>query len=526
MDLRKDTKKLLLSTMLGAFLFYNHGLLASKRPLSDVSESLSEQPLKRSRTSVLEDPSLLMKDEKELREGILFLLKDPEGQAQYTKVMSGFYSHIFDAFKERLENKEEQLATLSAIRADFDRAVESGEISDNQFHYHTLQLMVLLNPEFDVQINFFEGLKKFRSLPDEYLVVPGLPEGAKTPWKLPYAQGLKMAKTIEATLEGLKLSGMTEIEGTSLDELIEDAREFTTNIYSISNRGLKVFPFFSEKPIFRLGTYLTLFAEGAYLEAAPLSQCSVHSGLIEDPATVSYHDVLHLNNMAPGKTLEENQIHLGKMRAVVSKLLQVFDQRNLSVEDRKKSIAALFAVVHELANYYEEKVLFKESMTDVDVFQDMMRIADMDVERTFLGENVETKLDFYKANAAKITSPESASVIASVNDEGTHVPQEGEPHAGLEHFKIEYFDDKGLPLLTTTTNEALSIFENARKFGYQIAWLLKFAGLRPDLTLENFKFNEGYKGFKELLGWFKETYEGVFINETASQANVSQDEKI
>lgn len=512
MIIKRDVKKILLATTFGAFLFYSNGLLASKRALSDVTETSGEvsEKTKRSRTSVIENPALLMKSEKELREGILFLLNDPEGQVHYKQVMSGFYKNVFESFKEKLVSDEERLTTLASMRADFDQAVESGEISDDQFHYHTLQLMVLSKPDFEVSINLFEGLKKFRSLPDEYLMIPGLPVGAKTPWKLSYATGLKMAKTIESTLEGLQQSGMTEIDGTSLVELIEEAREFKTNIYSISNRGLKVFPFFSNKPIFSLGTYLKLFAEGAYLEAAPLTQCSVHSGLIEDPATVSYHDVLHLNNLAPGQTREENQIHVGKMRAIVSKLLQVFDQRNLTVEERKKSIAGLFSVVHELANYYDEKTLFTAAMTDSEVFQGMMRIADRDVEKTFLGETVETKLDFYKARAAQFTTPQTITIIASVNDEGIHIPQAGEPHAGEKHFKIEYLNEENAPLTTLTTSEALSVFENARKFGYQIAWLLKYAGLTPDLTLENFKFSDGYKGFKELLGWFKETYEGVF----------------
>ncbi|MBX9697692.1 MAG: hypothetical protein K2X53_06375 [Alphaproteobacteria bacterium] len=528
--IKRDVKKILLATTFGAFLFYSNGLQASKRPFSEITDTTSEETekTKKSKSSVLENPVLLMKSEKELRDGILFLLNDPEGQAQYKQVMSGVYQHVFESFKEKLASDEERLSTLASMRADFDQAVESGEISHNQFHYHTMQLMVLSNPDFKIDINFFESLKKFRSMPDAFLVIPGLPEGAKTPWKLSYAKGFEMAMTIESTLEGLKMTGMTEIDGTSIDELIEQAKEFTTNIYSISNRGLKVFPFFHAKPIFQLETYLKLFAEGAYLEAAPLAKCSVHSGLIEDPAMVEFHDVLHLNNMAPAKTLEENQVHMVKMRAVVSKLLQVFEQRKLSVEDRKKSIAALFAVVHELANYYEEKVLFNASMTDSDVFQGMMRIADMDVEKTFLGENVETKLDFYKANAAKVTSPETASVIVSVNDEGTHIAQEGEENAGAKYFKLEYFNEENIPLITVTTDDALSIFENARKFGYQIAWLLKYAGLRPDLTLENFKFNDGYKGFKELLGWFKETYEGVFNenNETASEKNVSQNEEI
>jgi hypothetical protein len=529
MIIKRDVKKILLATTFGAFLFYSNGLLASKRPFIEITDKISEETEKpkRSRSSVLENPLLLMKSEKELRDGILFLLNDPEGQEQYKQVMSGVYQHVFESFKEKLASDEERLGILASMRGDFDQAVESGEISHNQFHYHTMQLMVLSNPDFKVDINFFEGLKKFRSMPDAFLVIPGLPEGSKTPWKLSYAKGFEMAMTIESTLEGLRMTGMTEIDGTRVDELIEEAKEFTTNIYSISNRGLKVFPFFHAKPIFQLETYLKLFAEGAYLEAAPLAQCSVHSGLIEDPAMVEYHDVLHLNNMAPGKTLEENQAHMEKMRAIVSKLLQVFEQRELSVEDRKKSVASLFAVTHELANYYEGKVLFSASMTNAEVFQTMMSIADMDVTKSFFGEEFDTKLDFYKAHA-QYNSDVPSELIARVNDEGTHIAQEGEKHAGEKYFKIEYFNEENTPLLISVTDEALSIFENKRKFGYQIAWLLKYAGLRPDLTLENFKFSDGYKGFKELLGWFKETYEGVFIenDEKVSQVNESKEETV
>lgn len=325
----------------------------------------------------------------------------------------------------------------------------------------------------------------------------------------PDNQRKEMLETIESHKRELKkVSDERKLVFTATNAETENGiaenTHFRYNFLEVSKRGMSVVPFFQERPIYTLENYIELFIRGIYLAGASTSDvCSVHTDLIDDPVSVYYHDILHLQGLAPSADAAINKAHMDKMREVASVLWAEIKKHDKESVAYKQGKSSLFALLHELSQYKKSNLL-NAGMTNKQAFDVMMQNARSNVSDIFLSGEVVDRLSYYKAMIRNIfsASPEVAPKITSIKEEVIDA-------FGNEAFSMAYnFGD--ILSYTYSTTDHLQKYENARKFSYQIALLLKWAGLCPTLSLDSFTHGVGYQKFSELLDTFDGTYAPLF----------------
>ncbi|MGN6670706.1 MAG: hypothetical protein ACTHJ4_04135, partial [Candidatus Nucleicultricaceae bacterium] len=250
-------------------------------------------------------------------------------------------------------------------------------------------------------------------------------------------------------------------------------------------------------------TYIDLFIEGIYLAGAPTGDtCSVHESLFDEPASFYTHDLLHLQGLAPSTDERENKEHVNKMREVASVLWANIKKHTKQSKEYKEGKAALFALLHELSQYNTSKLL-KATMTIQEAFSVMMQNARDNVTGIFLGDTVVDSDSYYRAVLLKNASFNRDASLNNLSPEIAVVETPEDilsQHAFIITYKLGDFEGH------YTSDDHLSKYENARKFAFPIACLLKGPGRYQNLTMDNFTLGAGHQKFTEFLNEFQKTY--------------------
>lgn len=516
MNIKNISKVLLISASISMLVPFESAF-ASKRSLNDVceTEDNAKQAVKKKRAE--DFPS-----EKDLVAQLQNLLQEHGDLDQPLDAYGPIILRAVSFFKGKIGVADDRQKILDEMEKEAAALAEKKALTLDHLNFYAIKLMMISKPDFKFKFDYFRNLALFRDLDDELQeVCPELTGDMLQPWKQTYQTNLSTNTTVKERLEAAEAQlSVQEVDANSdAAQMLQGVRkglkhntQFRYNFLEVSKRGMSVVPFFHERPIYALESYIDLFIQGVYLTGASTTEvCSVHEDLIDDPASVYYHDLLHLQGLAPSTDANANKAHMDKMREVAGVVWANIQKHDKKTSEYKKGRNALFALLHELSQYKKANLL-KAEMTIQEAFNFMMQNARANVKATFLNDTVVDRESYYDAMIDQNVSFDYNLELKNQPRKIIDIKEEAEDGVGDKAFYVSFtMGDTGDKLSHgySSSNHLLK-YENARKFAYQIAWLLKNAGLYPTLTLDNFTLGFGHQKFNELFNWFEGTYGPVF----------------
>lgn len=513
----KNISKILLVSASVFMLVSFDSAFASKRSADALGETTDDIKQVSKKQHAQEFPT-----QKELVAQLQNLVQAHGHLAQPLDEYGPMLSRAINFFKGKIGATDDLQKILNEMEKEAGALTEKKALTLDHLNFYTLKLMVISKPDFKFKFDFFKNLALFRDLGDELKdVYPELTGDMLHPWEQTYQTNLATNTIVKERLEAAEAQlSQYEVEADSeTEQILRKARkglkhntQFRYNFLEVSKRGMSVVPFFQERPIYSLENYIELFIQGIYLAGASTTDvCSVHEDLIDDPASVYYHDILHLQGLAPSTDAAANKAHMDKMREVACVLWTNVKKFDKKTAEYKQGRNALFALLHELSQYKKSNLL-KAEMTTQEAFNFIMQNARANVKATFLSDTVIDRESYYDAMINHHISFDHQPELKNQPRKITDIKEAAEDGASNNAFFVTFtIGDVGdAPEHGYSSSNHLLKYENARKFAYQIAWLLKNADLCPTLTLENFTLGFGHQKFNELLNWFEGTYGPVF----------------